>query len=249
VEQVSINLTMTTTASQRGNISGTFITNTNTSNNNTLTTNGIASNLFTVYPTGVIQNNGGTVTSTAATLVFDNNGTYVHNRDGGAIPAATWYNAVGPLISNVSGYWLRNNSTYRKTLRCLEIIPGTVLLLKPDWLTWECLQLLFMETLPSFFYRFRNQCFFNNGGAGTIQVNGDFLLQGGDVLFNNSGASVVNLNLAGNYNQTGGSLQRGAGTGIQNINFNNAAVNRTYSNSGTFTSTGINVSVLFEMLS
>lgn len=238
----SINLTMLTTASQRANISGTFIANLNTANNNTLTTNGVASNLFTVYPTGVIQNNGGTFTSSATTFVFGNASTYNHNMDGGALPTATWYNAVGPVISNinVTGTVATAPSNQNQTF-------GNY--------TWNGLSnqtgaanLTMSTTTIQGDFNINStgsgSIIFNNNAAGTINVNGNFNLIAGDVFFNNTGASVTSFNLAGNYNQTGGTLQRGTGTGTTHaLNFTNSASNKTFTNSGTFTTTGIAINV------
>src|SRR5690606_23713299 len=94
----SLTLAFLTTASQRADISGNLIINANNSFNNTFTTNTPTTNIVTVSSTGSIVNNGGLINSTSATLVFGNNGTYTHNMDGGTIPTAAWYNAVGPVI-------------------------------------------------------------------------------------------------------------------------------------------------------
>ena len=40
--------------------------------------------------TGTIRNNGGTITSTAANLIFNSGGTYNHAMNSGTIPTATW---------------------------------------------------------------------------------------------------------------------------------------------------------------
>lgn len=90
----SITLTYLTTASQRGDISG----NLNINTGSAFITSAISTTVVTVSPTGVITNNGGTITSTAATLIF--NGTYTHAMDGGAIALAT-YNAVSTC--NITG--------------------------------------------------------------------------------------------------------------------------------------------------
>jgi hypothetical protein len=83
-----------------------------------------------------------------------------------------------------------------------------------------------------------------NASSGTITINGNYNLQGGDVYFNNSGSGVTNINLAGNYNQTGGTHQRGTGTGIQTFNFTNAASNKNYIQSGgSINTTGITFNV------
>lgn len=238
----SVNLSMITTASQRANISGTFITNTNTSNNNTLTTNGVASNLFTVYPTGVVQNNGGTYTSTAATFVFGNAATYNHNMDAGSLPTAAWYNAIGPVIStiNVTGTVTNapanNNQVFGNyTWNGVSSQTGAANLA----MTSPTIQGDFTVSSTG-----SGSIIYANASGGTITINGNYNLQNGDVYFNNSGAGVTNINLAGNYNQTGGTHQRGTGTGIQTFNFTNVSSNKTYTQSaGTINTTGISFNV------
>lgn len=239
----NLNLTMTTTASQLGRISGTLTLNPNSVNNNTFTSNGIASNVFNVTPTGVLQNNGGTVTSTVATLKFGNGATYNHNRDGGTIPTAEWYNAVGPVISNVNvvgcvstaptGHGQTfGNYTWNGTS---AQVAGTTNLAMSGTVIQGNFTIVSTGT---------GSIILSNNAAGSITIGGDWIIQGGDIAYNNTGGSVTIVNLAGNFNQTGGTLQRGTSVGTTNtLNFNNAAVNRTYTNAGTFNTTGINVNV------
>jgi len=56
----------------------------------------------TTIVTGEIRNNGGLVTSTASNLTFSG-GTYVHNRNGGTIPAATWEMGANCNVEGTGG--------------------------------------------------------------------------------------------------------------------------------------------------
>ena len=81
---------------------------------------------------------------------------------------------------------------------------------------------------------------FHAGTASTLIINGDLIVNGGILNLNNSGATITTLNLAGSLIQNGGTFQRGASTGIQAINFSNAASNKNINlNAGTYVSTGI----------
>lgn len=100
----TLSLAMITTASQRGDISGTLTINTNS----TFTSSGVATNLFTVASGGAITNNNGTVTATTGTLNFASGSFYNHARNGGAIPTPTWSagstcNITGITTTNPTG--------------------------------------------------------------------------------------------------------------------------------------------------
>lgn len=74
------------------NIAGTLSINANAGLTNTMNfTNLTAANNII---TGTIINNGGNITSTAATTTFGNGSTYRHVRNNGIIPAATWTNSA-----------------------------------------------------------------------------------------------------------------------------------------------------------
>lgn len=79
-------------------IAGLIEINANTGTNNTINfTNLLAVNNIIA---GTITNNGGVVTSTAASTTFGATGVYNHARNGGAIPLATW-NATS--LCNITG--------------------------------------------------------------------------------------------------------------------------------------------------
>ncbi len=70
------------------NIAGSLTINANTSFNNSLNFTNLTAANNTI--TGTIQNNGGSITSTAATTTFGSGSFYIHNMNGGIIPTATW---------------------------------------------------------------------------------------------------------------------------------------------------------------
>jgi len=83
----TLTITMTTTASQRADISGTLNVRTGA-----FTTSGTGTNLFTVSATGVVNHFSGAINGTAATLVFDSLSNYVYNSATAlTVPTATWH--------------------------------------------------------------------------------------------------------------------------------------------------------------
>ncbi len=85
----TLTLNIVTTANQRGDISGTL-----TVASGTFSTSNVATTIVTVSSTGSIINLNGTVTGSAATLVFSPGASYQHQRNTGTVPAATWTNAA-----------------------------------------------------------------------------------------------------------------------------------------------------------
>ncbi len=82
---------------QNISVAGTLVINPNAAQSNNFS----SSNSNTVV-TGTIRNNGGTFTSAAANLNFNAGSFYIHNRDGGSIPAATWNTASNLNISGLT---------------------------------------------------------------------------------------------------------------------------------------------------
>lgn len=94
----ALTLTIITTANQRGNIAGTLQLGTGS----TFTTTAVGSTVVTVASGGTVNNINGTVTSSAATLSFAGGGTYIHARNGGAVPTATWNAASQCTITGIT---------------------------------------------------------------------------------------------------------------------------------------------------
>jgi hypothetical protein len=82
----SLTITLTNVVNQMADISGEVIVH-----GGIFRSSGHASNIFTVASTGSIINTGGTITSTATTLIFQAGASYTHARNGGSIPLANWH--------------------------------------------------------------------------------------------------------------------------------------------------------------
>ncbi len=100
----TVSLTYASTASQRGDISGTL--NVNTSS--TFNTSALGSTIVTVSSTGIVNQNGGTLTTSAATFVFGAGSNYYHAINGGTVPTAAWNatstcNITGTTTTNPTG--------------------------------------------------------------------------------------------------------------------------------------------------
>ncbi|MDB5283731.1 MAG: hypothetical protein JWO06_2806, partial [Bacteroidota bacterium] len=80
-------LNFITTATQKGDISGTLQVNTSNAFTTTVITTAAG---VTVSSTGTIKNNGGAVTGSAASLTVASGGTYNHASTAGTVPTATW---------------------------------------------------------------------------------------------------------------------------------------------------------------
>lgn len=221
-----------TGTSQFGDISGNLIINANTAFSNSFNTT-FSSTITIVSATGKIINNGGIVTGAVTRLQFLSGSEYQHNMDAGIVPTASWDAAS---LVNITGI------VSNRTTAGIQQTFGH--------LTWNCTgqtsAVIFTNSTTTVSGDLRivstgsGSLDFANA-ARTMSVSGDFILEGGTVNMNNTGANVTTFNLAGNFNQTGGAFQRGASTGFQTINFNNSGTNKDFIQSaGTFTETGIN---------
>ncbi|MBL7741518.1 MAG: T9SS type A sorting domain-containing protein [Chitinophagaceae bacterium] len=154
--------------------------------------------------TGTIENSG-TVSGTATRLLFSSGGTYIHARDGGAIPTAGWNAASNTEITGITitvptglnqafgnVEWDCTNQTAALSLAgALDDINGNLTVTSTG-------------TGSTYFVN-------NTGGAVTITIDGDYIQTGGTwVIVNTSG--TVNVNLNGNFNMSGGTLSRNGGT-------------------------------------
>ncbi len=177
-----------------------------------------------------------TFTSTAATLQFTSGSIYNHQRNGGVVPTATWnanstVNITGLTTTNITGF---TGQTFGK-------------------FNWNCTGQTITSSMAIASATFAGDFTVVSTGTGavgfntaasTITLSADLNVQGGTLNFNNGAAVITTVNLAGNLNVTGGTLQRGTATSNQNLNFNNAASNKTLTVSGgTFTTTGIAITV------
>jgi putative NADPH-quinone reductase len=163
----TFNLRFQTMPTQQGDISGTLIVrNGNTFLTNTITSgNGVqVKNGASIRNIGTTANTGGTVTSSAASLFFLDGATYSHERDGGAIPTATYYR-VTPLI---------DNSTIRVTGmvgNALSGLSGNV-----SNLEWDCTGQTVAQSANGALNLFGNLTI-DNTGTNVLQDGGN-LIQG-----------------------------------------------------------------------
>ncbi|MFN8285727.1 MAG: T9SS type A sorting domain-containing protein [Chitinophagales bacterium] len=177
-----------------------------------------------------------TLTSTAATLQFTSGSIYNHQRNGGVVPTATWnanstVNITGLTTTNITGF---TGQTFGK-------------------FNWNCTGQTITSSMAIASATFAGDFTVVSTGTGalgfntaasTVTLSANLNVQGGTLNFNNGAAVITTLNLAGNLNVTGGTLQRGTATSNQNLNFTNAASNKTLTVSGgTFTTTGIAITV------
>jgi hypothetical protein len=222
--QTTINFANIATSKTR--IHGIIDINANTALNNTINfANLLAANNII---TGTINNNGGLMTSTAAQTTMDATAVYNHNRNGSAVPAATWDPAslfIVTGIDDINPTGLNGQTFGRFTWQ-------------PSAQTGDISLNLSGTT------SFNGDFTVVSTGSGrlalatttaTVNMNGDLIIQAGDFAMQGyTGNTAVTINLLGNYNQSGGSFTSTltpSGTGIQTMNFV-AGSNRNYTVSG-----------------
>jgi len=179
--------------------------------------------------TGTLTKAGGTLTSTAANLVFENGGTYVHAVNGNAIATATW----------------RDGSTCRVTGVTTTVPTVASFAQSFSNFEWDCTGQTSSVSLIGNLTTIRNN--FNmvssgsavlqmaiSGAVFTVNIGGNYTQTGGSLTLNTtSGEATVNIN--GNFSMSAGTLTRGAGTG--NINFTGTAVQQFSKSGGTISGT------------
>ncbi|MCB0741537.1 MAG: hypothetical protein KDB92_10945, partial [Chitinophagaceae bacterium] len=184
--------------------------------------------------TGTINNNGGTITSTASNLSFSASGIYNHQTDGNAIPVATWAASSDCNITGIvnTGFYGLNQSFGNLTWDCAGETSGfnfvnLLTSVQGDFTIGNTNTYgLFMGTTNNSNYTLTiggNLTINDNAWFGitngdnitaTVNVGGNFSMSG---IANNStffdfhvatGSSIslakVILNVAGNFSQSGG---------------------------------------------
>jgi len=221
-----INITLS--AGAGGSIAGQM----NINSVNIYTSDGIS----TVTETGVIQNVGTITSAAAANLIFQAGGTYIHARDGGAIPTATWNTGsnseITGIISTVptglsqsfGNFEWNNSQTADINLNgALQNIKDDLTIVKTSgtsstWLlnftsnTNYTLNIggdLIIQQEPA--AATTNIEFLNGGnGVGIINVAGDYNHEAGNLVFaheiSDGNTGTVTLNLTGNFLQSGGDI-------------------------------------------
>ncbi len=160
--------------------------------------------------TGLIQNSG-TVTGTAARLNFGSGGVYIHARNSGAIPLATWNSASSVSVEGIINGGPNNvnqmfgNFTWNSSSQAINFsLAGGLTTISGD---------LTVNSTGTGSIIFKNF-----GGTTNTTVAGDYTQTGGKVFL--VGASDNhNINLRGDFIMSGGLLTRGGSTGIANVMF------------------------------
>ncbi len=181
--------------------------------------------------------NKGVQTGTQATVTVNANGVYEHNQNGGTVYTATWNASSECLISGVTltaptgisgqtfGKFTWNNPSQTVALPT-AILSGAT--------TFTGDFTVISTGTPA------TNALVLSSGAITVAMNADLLIQGGTLNLINAAAAVT-LNLAGNYNQTGGTFTQ-TGATASTVNFN--GIGKSYTQSGgTVTGTNINYAV------
>jgi len=177
-----------------------------TDNNNVLTT-----------VDGIIQNSG-TVSGTAARLSFSGGSSYIHARNGGTIPLASWNSASTCSVEGI-----------------VNSAPGNVSQAFGN-LTWNCpsqsLNFSFAGTLTTINGDFTvaatgaagSIILKNFGGATTTTtVAGDYIQTGGRLVIVGTSENHT-LAVRGDFNMSGGTLTRSGASGIALVNFTGTTV-------------------------
>ncbi len=159
---------------------------------------------------GLIQNSG-TVTGAASRLTFASGATYIHARNGGAIPLATWNAAstmsmegiINSSPSNINQAF--GNFTWNSPSQALNFsFAGLLTTVNGDFTVGS-------TGTGSIIFK-------NFGGTTATTVAGDYIQTGGRVSI--VGASDNhNLNLRGDFNMSGGTLTRGGSAGTASVMF------------------------------
>lgn len=171
----------------------------------------------TTTVTGEISNNGGLVTSTASNLTFSG-GTYVHNRNGGTIPTATWEMGANCNVEGTGGTiaglnqsfinltWNRPTQTNNQNFPNISpmTIAGNLEVISTGTGRLQVSQTIlavsnFSQSGGVFRLAF-------NGVSRTLQT-GDFFVTGGEFLINDGNGNADGLVIvSGDYTHTDGDI-------------------------------------------
>ncbi len=223
---IGSNLGITLAGSATATIDGTL----NITSGRTYNTNG-TSVITTVN--GSINNAGTVTNSTAAKLLFQNGSEYIHARNGGAIPTATWDVASTCNITGITGS-VPTTSTFNQAF-------GNFI--------WNCTSQSSNITLAANLKTINGNFTISStnssllilsaGTATTLTVGKDFTMTDGTLNFN-SGTGASAMNVAGNFSHTGGTItETSSGTG--SVVFNGSS-DQIYTSGGSYANT-INLSV------
>ena len=160
--------------------------------------------------TGLIQNSG-TVTGAAGRLTFGSGSTYIHARNGGSIPLATWNNAStmsveGIINSAPSGTnQVFGNFKWNSPLQSINFSFGGLLTTVNGDFTVNS-----TGTGSIIFKSF--------GGNTVTTVAGDYIQSGGKVSLIEASENHT-LNVRGDFDMSGGTFTRAGASGVANVFF------------------------------
>jgi hypothetical protein len=216
--------TITLANNATADISGTF------TENGTYNTDGIGV-VSTVSATGIIDNRGTVTCTTPSKLQMSAGSQYLHARDGGNLPDATWNTSstieftgvtatVPGNIDQVYGNFKWNNSLQTAALNFNDAV----------------------HTINGDF-SFQNSgtgsvSLKNSGSSTPLAVAGDFNLSGGTLVINGTN-NTQDVNVKGDVSISGGTLSRTAG----NANFSFNGTTQSYTKTGGTISGTINFTI------
>lgn len=183
---------------------------------------------------GLIQNSG-TVLGTAARLQFTSGSAYLHRRNAGAVPLATWNaNATTSIegVINVAPSGLNQvfgNFTWNSPSQAINYsFGGALTTINGDFT---------INSTGTGSIRLKNI----EAGTTATTVAGDYIQTGG-TLFIVGTSNNHNLNIRGNFDMSGGTLTRGGASGTATVMFAGTAVQTFTKTAGTI-SNAINFTI------
>lgn len=174
-----------------------------------LGTSAFSNNTTVVMQSGAVINNAGTITVGGGSAQFNflAGSTYNHSRNGGAIPVATWNAASTCMITGVTTSTPSNTSFAQRF--------GNF--------TWNCTAQTANANLAGRLNTVTGDFTVARTGTGslrlanarnyTLAIAGDFNLSNGQLIFMNNAGATGNIQVAGDVNITGGTLNKGSGNG------------------------------------
>jgi hypothetical protein len=161
---------------------------------------------------GTLNHLAGTITSTAANLIFGPSSNYNHNRNGSVIPTATWNLTsncnINGITANVPTGLTQNfgNFTWNATAQSAALIMGAN---------------TFINVLGNLSFLSTNSQILNiSSTASSLNVGGNLIINvGAGTIRLNSANVAFNLNLSGNFALTSGVYTRLAGAAVVTTNF------------------------------